>query len=143
MVYFTYLFDSDIFINVGHIRCSAEFNDELVSSKSLTHKRFLLWKFKFSIFFVLKSSSRFICITELLICFKLNILKKNVWIKLIEIQFKIKYVNNYPKGTTFKEIIKTTDNIAVAFFALLIIGLSFIEDNLSKILSLSFNAEFS
>jgi len=62
---------------------------------------------------------------------------------LIEIQFKIKYVNNYPKGTTFKEIIKTTDNIAVAFFALLIIGLSFIEDNLSKILSLSFNAEFS
>jgi len=52
-------------------------------------------------------------------------------------------VSNYPEGTIFKEIIKTTDNIAVAFLAFLIIGLSVIEDNLSKILSLSFNAEFS
>lgn len=50
---------------------------------------------------------------------------------------------NYPRGTTFKEIIKTTDNIAVAFFALFIIGLSVIDDNLSNILSLSFKAEFS
>lgn len=49
----------------------------------------------------------------------------------------------YPKGATFKEIIKTTDNIAVAFLALFMIGLPPIEDNLSKILSLSFNAEFS
>lgn len=51
--------------------------------------------------------------------------------------------NNYPKGTIFKEIIKNTDNIAVAFLAFLIIGLSVIKDNLSKILSLSFNDEFS
>jgi len=49
-------------------------------------------------------------------------------------------LSNYPEGTTFKDIIKTTDNIAVAF---LIVGLSVIEDNLSKMLSLSFNAEFS
>lgn len=51
--------------------------------------------------------------------------------------------NNYPKGTIFKEIIKNTDNITVAFLAFLIIGLSVIKDNLSKILSLSFNDEFS
>lgn len=52
-------------------------------------------------------------------------------------------LKTYPRGTTFKEINKTTDNIAEAFLTLLIIGLSVIEDNLSKILSLSFNAEFS
>lgn len=52
-------------------------------------------------------------------------------------------INNYPKGAIFKEIIKNTDNIAVAFLAFLIIGLSVIKDNLSKILSLSFKAEFS
>ncbi|KAE9521854.1 hypothetical protein AGLY_017736 [Aphis glycines] len=44
--------------------------------------------------------------------------------------FSIFFVFSYPEGTTFKEIIKTTDKIAVAFLAFLIMGLSVIDDNL-------------